>query len=90
MAVSAEAGAGSGLNRRRGERWATGEGERDLANSCSALKEVQVFNIVLRNPVINVTCTSLTTALGYKGHYWHNGKNLNLDSGSMSVSISQF
>lgn len=57
---------------RRGEGWVAGEGERHLADRCSALKEVQVFNIVLRNPVINVTCTSLTTAFGYKGHYWNN------------------
>lgn len=75
---------------RRGEGWAAGEGERDLGNSCSALKEVQVFNTVLRNPVVNLTCTSLTTAFGYKGHYWNNWKNLNLDGGNMSVLISQF
>ena len=63
--------AGLGLGR-RGEGWAAGERERDLGNSCSALKEVQVFNTVLRNPVVNLTCTSLTTAFGYKGHYWNN------------------
>ena len=75
---------------RRGEGWAAGERERHLADSCSALKEAQVFNRVLRNPVINVTCTSLTTAFGYKGHYWNNWKNPNLDGGNTCEELTHW